>query len=103
MALQYNLPERGAVLNVRLIEARNLKAADVGGKSDPYVKLACGDATAKSKTIKVRWSCFFLFRTSVVSVTSFLRFSFLVLLGKNCVHEASHLYFLFDLSWTLLN
>jgi Ca2+-dependent lipid-binding protein len=56
MALKYNLPASGAVLNVRLIEGRNLKAADVGGKSDPYVKLACGDATAKSKTIKVVFS-----------------------------------------------
>ena len=42
-------------LRVVLQRAENLMAADTflqGGKSDPYVKLTCGDVEKKSKTIK---------------------------------------------------
>jgi Ca2+-dependent lipid-binding protein len=50
MAAQYQLPSSGAKLEVHLIAGRHLKAADVNGKSDPYVVLKCGDAEVKSHT-----------------------------------------------------
>jgi Ca2+-dependent lipid-binding protein len=53
MAAQYQLPSSGAKLEVHLIAGRHLKAADVNGKSDPYVVLKCGDAEAKSHTKNV--------------------------------------------------
>lgn len=39
-------------LVVRLIEARRLKAADIGGASDPFCVLKCGSSEVKSEVIK---------------------------------------------------
>ena len=39
-------------LRIELVHARNLRAADRGGKSDPYVKLLLdGEQKLKSKTV----------------------------------------------------
>ena len=38
------------MLKVTVINCRNLKKADVMGKSDPYVKLSLGEGTLSRKT-----------------------------------------------------
>jgi len=47
---EYGL-DQDAVLQVRVVEARNLMAMDINGKSDPYVVLSVGNETFKTKII----------------------------------------------------
>ncbi|BBN13059.1 hypothetical protein MPTK1_6g00440 [Marchantia polymorpha subsp. ruderalis] len=47
----YDLVEPMTYLYVRVVKARKLAAKDANGTSDPYVKIAVGDANAKSKII----------------------------------------------------
>jgi len=64
--------EGKGLLRVHLIEARNLKAADIGGTSDPYCDFHIGDPKAKGskkktssiidKTLNPFWNESFLFR-----------------------------------------
>eukprot|EP00092_Neocalanus_flemingeri_P025254 GFUD01027386.1.p1 GENE.GFUD01027386.1~~GFUD01027386.1.p1 ORF type:complete len:4003 (+),score=946.67 GFUD01027386.1:1015-12009(+) len=39
-------------VHVNLIQAKNLMKSDMGGKSDPYGVISCGDDKSKTKTIK---------------------------------------------------
>lgn len=55
----------GDILLINLVNARNLKAADLNGKSDPYVIFLVGDQSAKSsvikKTLDPEWNEMFAF------------------------------------------
>jgi len=45
-------PIEGPFLSIKLFEGRNLEAADLDGKSDPYVIFSFGGKKIKSKIIK---------------------------------------------------
>lgn len=49
-ASKVTLKKPVGMLQVKIINARNVKKADVMGKSDPYVKFSLGEGTLKKKT-----------------------------------------------------
>jgi len=50
-AKNVGMTEFQGVVFVTLTNARNLAASDIGGRSDPYVKIRIGRQTVKSKTV----------------------------------------------------
>jgi len=66
----------GGTLQVRVLAARNLIAADRGGTSDPYVKLRVGTERNKTRVIKKclnpKWSEVFRFRVANPKTTKLI-------------------------------
>lgn len=66
-------------IHLRIIEARNVPAADINGKSDPYIKIKCKESKSEyktkvqKKTLTPKWNEDISFSVNTVSET--LKFS----------------------------
>lgn len=57
--IMQNSPSRSGIVELVLIEARDLIAADLGGKSDPFIRVQYGNLKKQTKV-----SYYFIFSLS---------------------------------------